>query len=215
MQSHNSYSAEMRPIADVIPYERNPRVIPESAILKVAASVREFGWRQPIVVDEAGVILVGHTRRLAAIHLGLAEVPVHVAVGLTPAQARAYRLADNRVGEETSWDFETLGLEIEALGASDLDIDLSSIGLDLGSFTDFDGELTAGADAVEAKASLMERFGVAPFSVLNARDGWWQDRKRAWLAIGIESELGRGENALNFSATVIAATAPKKRGARP
>ncbi len=206
MQSHNSYSAEMRPIDEVIPYERNPRRIPESAVLKVAASIREFGWRQPIVVDEAGVILVGHTRRLAAIHLGLKTVPVHVAIGLPPAKAKAYRLADNRVGEETSWDLSTLELELDELGGVDFDLDELGLDADLLSGLDLD----AGSIAQRVpNVSLMDRFGVAPFTVLNARDGWWQDRKRAWLAIGIESELGRGENALRFSKTVLAATAPK------
>jgi len=128
MQSHNSYSAEMRPIDEVIPYERNPRVIPESAVLKVAASIREFGWRQPIVVDAAGVIIVGHTRLKAAQHLGLEFVPVHVADGLTSKQVKAYRLADNRVGEETSWDLPALSLELDDL--ADLDMDLGELGLD-------------------------------------------------------------------------------------
>ncbi|CAM5657891.1 hypothetical protein MAUB1S_11450 [Mycolicibacterium aubagnense] len=206
MQSHNSYAAEMRPIDEVIPYERNPRVIPESAVLKVAASIREFGWRQPIVVDDAGVILVGHTRRLAALHLGLTMVPVHVAVGLSPAKAKAYRLADNRVGEETSWDLSTLELELDELGGVDFDLD--ELGLDAALLSGLDLDVDEAAQRVP-NVSLMDRFGVAPFTVLNARDGWWQDRKRAWLAIGIESELGRGENALRFSKTVLAATAPK------
>ncbi len=209
MQSHNSYSAEMRPIGEVIPYERNPRVIPESAILKVAASIREFGWRQPIVVDDAGVIIVGHTRRLAAQHLGLDSVPVHVASGLSPKQVKAYRLADNRVGEDTSWDLPTLSMELEELDG--IDLDLSELGLDFDGLDDLGGDA---GDGAEPKVSLMDRFGIAPFSVLNARDGWWQDRKRAWLAIGIDSELGRGANALGFSETVIAAAAPKKRGKR-
>jgi len=209
MHSHNSYSAEMRPIAEVIPYERNPRVIPESAVLKVAASIREFGWRQPIVVDEAGVIIVGHTRLKAAQHLGLESVPVHIASGLSAKQVKAYRLADNRVGEETSWDLPALAIELDDLG--DFDLDLGEIGLDFAGFDDF-GDQSANGD--EPKVSLMERFGIAPFSVLNARDGWWQDRKRAWLAIGIESELGRGANAIGFSETVLSATTPKKRGKR-
>lgn len=211
MQSHNSYSAEMRPISEVIPYERNPRVIPESAVLKVAASIREFGWRQPIVVDEGNVIIVGHTRLLAAKHLGLKQVPVHVAIGLTPAKVKAYRLADNRVGEDTSWDLPALSLELDDL--SDIDFDLGDLGLDFDGLNGL-GDDPAGDDD-EPKVSLMDRFGIAPFSVMNARDGWWQDRKRAWLAIGIESELGRGANALGFSNTVLDATTPKqKRGVR-
>jgi len=85
---------EMRDIGDVKPYEGNPRQN-EDAVDAVAASIREFGFRQPIVVDEEGVIVVGHTRYLAAKKLGLEKVPVHVARGLSPEQIRAYRLADN------------------------------------------------------------------------------------------------------------------------
>ncbi len=94
------------PIDKPIPYARNSRKIPERAIDKVAASIKEFGWRQAIVVDKDGVIICGHTRLLAAKKLGLKQVPVHVADNLTPAQVKAYRLMDNRSHEETDWDIE-------------------------------------------------------------------------------------------------------------
>src|SRR5499427_4474857 len=100
------------PIDKVIPYARNSRKIPERAVDKVAASIKEFGFRVPIVVDKDGVIICGHTRLLAAKKLGLEEAPVHVADNLTPAQVRAYRLLDNRSHEETSWDEDLLGLEL-------------------------------------------------------------------------------------------------------
>ena len=85
---------QLRPITTIRPYDRNPRRN-DQAVDAVAASIREFGFRQPIVVDEEGVIIVGHTRYKAALKLGLDKVPVHVATGLTPAQIKAYRLADN------------------------------------------------------------------------------------------------------------------------
>jgi len=119
---------EMWPIERPIPYARNARVCPESAIAKVAASLKEFGFRQPIVVDAEGVIIAGHTRLLAAQRLGLAEVPIHVATGLTPAQVKAYRLADNRTAQETSWDDELLAIELEELLG--LDIDAALTGFD-------------------------------------------------------------------------------------
>ena len=99
---------EQWPIDKPIRYARNARKIPQSAIDKVAASIKEFGWRQPIVVDAQAVIIAGHTRLLAAQKLGLAEVPVHVAHALTPAQVKAYRLLDNRSNQESQWDFELL-----------------------------------------------------------------------------------------------------------
>src|SRR5213075_266640 len=102
----------MWPLEKIIPYGRNARKIPPQAVDKVAASIREFGWRQPIVVDREGVIIVGHTRLMAAQKLGLKEAPVHVADNLTPAQVRAYRLLDNRSHEETEWEPDLLGLEL-------------------------------------------------------------------------------------------------------
>jgi ParB-like chromosome segregation protein Spo0J len=80
------------PIERPVPYPRNARKLSSNAIDKVAASLQEFGWRQPLVVDAKGVIICGHTRWLAGRKLGLQTIPVHVAENLTPAQVKAYRL---------------------------------------------------------------------------------------------------------------------------
>jgi DNA modification methylase len=112
-------------IGKVIPYARNSRKIPERAIDKVAASIKEFGWRQPIVVDKDFVVICGHTRLLASKKLGLKQVPVHVAYNLTPAQVKAYRLMDNRSHEEADWDLELLGPELEELKGLDFDLELT------------------------------------------------------------------------------------------
>jgi DNA modification methylase len=113
------------PLEKITPYTRNARKIPPEAVAKVAASIREFGWRQPIVVDRQGVIICGHTRLLAAQKLGLREAPVHVAENLTPAQVRAYRLLDNRSHEETSWDSDLLAVEMFDLKGMGIDLDLT------------------------------------------------------------------------------------------
>jgi DNA modification methylase len=123
--SSQGFPVEVWPLGRIIPYARNARTIPPSAIDKVAASIQEFGWRVPIVVDVKGVIVAGHTRLLAAQKLGIAEAPVHVAAGLSPAQIKAYRLMDNRSHEESSWDFELLGPEISELRDLSFDIDLT------------------------------------------------------------------------------------------
>jgi DNA modification methylase len=115
----------MWPLEKIIPYARNARRIPPQAVDKVTASIREFGWRVPIVVDKRGVIICGHTRLLAAQKLGLLEAPVHVADNLTPAQVRAYRLLDNRSHEETTWDEDLLGLELLDLKGMGVDLDLT------------------------------------------------------------------------------------------
>ena len=121
-------SVEYWPIDKPIPYSRNPRKISDAAVAKVAASIKEFDWQQPIVVDEEGVIIVGHTRLLAARKLGHDTVPVHVARNLTANQVKAYRLADNRVGEETVWNDSLLKLELSDL--RELGADLAVIGFD-------------------------------------------------------------------------------------
>jgi ParB-like chromosome segregation protein Spo0J len=110
-------------IDKIRPYENNPRKN-APAISKVKASLREFGWRQPIVVDSDHVIVVGDTRWRAAKQMGMKTVPVHVA-DLTPAQAKAYRLADNRTGEEADWDPELLRVELEDLGKT-FDLELTA-----------------------------------------------------------------------------------------
>lgn len=111
-------------IEKVSPYANNPRDIPQSAINKVADSIDRYGWQQPIVVDQQGVIVAGHVRWLAAKQLALKQVPVHVAE-LAPELARAYRLADNRSHEETKWDDKSLRFELEALKAIDFDLKLT------------------------------------------------------------------------------------------
>ena len=117
------------PVERLIPYARNPRNN-SAAIDAVKASIAEFGFRQPIVVDEKMVVIVGHTRLEAAKALGLATVPVHVAEGLTPAQARAYRLMDNRSHENAEWDDELLKLEFGDLKLDGFDLDLTGFDAD-------------------------------------------------------------------------------------
>ena len=115
-------------IDGVKPYEGNPRTITQQAVDKVAASLKAFGWRQPLVVDKKGVLIAGHTRFLAAQQLGMKSVPVHVATGLTAKQIKAYRIADNRTGEESTWDRDLLKLEFEELDAGDFDLDVLGFG---------------------------------------------------------------------------------------
>jgi DNA modification methylase len=122
-------NVETWPIDRPIPYARNPRKN-SGAIDKVAASLKEFSWKQPIVVDKEGVVVVGHTRLLAAKKLGWTDVPVVVASDLTPAQCKAYRISDNRSNEEAEWDKELLGLELLDLNALDFDLSLTAFDAD-------------------------------------------------------------------------------------
>jgi DNA modification methylase len=120
---------EDRPISSIKPYHKNPR-INDAAVDAVAASIREFGFRQPIVVDEEGVIIVGHTRYKAALKLGLETVPVHVARGLTPAQIKAYRIVDNKTATLSHWDDNLLPLELAELQAMNFDLNLTGFSAD-------------------------------------------------------------------------------------
>jgi ParB-like chromosome segregation protein Spo0J len=115
----------LKSITDIKPYEANPRKN-DQAVEAVANSIREFGFRQPVVIDKDNVIVVGHTRWKAAQKLGLDTVPVHVATDLTPEQAKAYRIADNATNTLAEWDLELLPVEL--LGLKEMDFDLSLLG---------------------------------------------------------------------------------------
>jgi DNA modification methylase len=118
---------EMRLISTIRPYANNPRVN-AAAVEAVAVSIREYGFRQPIVVDKDGVIVVGHVRYLAALKLGLETVPVHVAKDLTPAQIKAYRIADNKTAELSDWNYDLLPIELAQL--QEMNYDLGLMGFD-------------------------------------------------------------------------------------
>ena len=173
---------EMRPIDAVVPYARNPRKN-AAAVDKVAASLREFGWRQPIVVDAAGVIVVGHTRYEAARRLGMAEVPVHVAADLTPQQAKAYRLVDNRAAQFAEWDADLLRCELDELA----DVDLGA----------FDFERLANQYHAEGvDAPVLADGDRAPFrqATFTLHDEQWEEVEAALAKAKSE---GGGESAVN------------------
>ena len=111
-------------ISNIKPYENNPRKLSEQAIEKVAMSLKEYGFRQPIVVDKDMVIVAGHTRYRASKKLGLKQVPISVIDNLSEEQINAYRIADNRTAEESEWDNELLKMEIKELEAKDFKLDL-------------------------------------------------------------------------------------------
>jgi hypothetical protein len=200
---------EMLPVDRLVPYIRNARTHSGDQIAQIAASIAEFGFTNPILIGEDEVIIAGHGRLMAAKALGLTEVPVIVLDHLTEAQRRALVIADNRIAENAGWDDDLLRSELAALREADFDLDL--IGFDeteldeiMAGFEGFglgggEGEGDANGSqggsnspAPTPSANLAERFGIPPFSVFEARKGWWQDRKRAWLDLGIRSELGRG-----------------------
>jgi len=115
-------------VADLVPYARNARTHSEAQVARIAGSIREFGFNNPVLVDAESGIIAGHGRVLAARKLGLERVPVIELTHLSEAQKRAYVLADNRLAEQAGWDCEMLGLELADL--SELGIDLGDIGFE-------------------------------------------------------------------------------------
>jgi hypothetical protein len=191
---------ETRSVDGLVPYARNARTHSDEQIAQIAASIAEFGFVNPVLIGAEDVIIAGHGRLLAARRLGMAEVPVIVLDHLSDAQRRALVIADNRIGENAGWDQELLRAELAALRQENFDLDLLGFAeTELTSLLDaLDADGGAGGPQNESESTeapslkLAERFGIPPFSVFNARGGWWQARKRAWIDLGIRSELGRG-----------------------
>ena len=119
----------LRKTDELIPYINNPRNN-KNAVDKVASSIKEFGFKVPVIIDRENVIVTGHTRLLAAQKLGIAEIPCILADDLTPAQIKAFRIADNKVSEFSEWDEEMLKTEFEELGELDFDLSLTGFGDD-------------------------------------------------------------------------------------
>jgi hypothetical protein len=156
---------QMMPVGQVKPYEKNPRVN-DAAVEKVAASIREFGFKVPIIVDKANVIITGHTRLKAALSLGMNEVPVIVAADLSPAKVKAFRLADNKVAEAAAWDYEMLRSELDDL-ASLGDFDMPAFGFDgpLVEFESFDGAGDGGGSQIARGTKLRVVLGHLMFDI--------------------------------------------------
>jgi DNA modification methylase len=178
-------------IDEVIPYAKNPRKN-DAAVDKVAGSLKEFGWRQPIVVDAEMVVIAGHTRLAASRKLGLKEVPIHIATDLTANQIKAYRIADNRVSQEAKWDDDLLALELA-------DLDLENYDL---SKTGFNDDELAALMAEAITEGLVDEDQVppepeTPVTVLN--DIWQLGRHRVMCgdstSIDAVDELMEGQKA--------------------
>lgn len=115
---------ERRKVDTLIPYARNARTHSDAQVDQIAASIKEWGWTVPILIDDEGEIIAGHGRVMAAKKLGLAEVPVMIARGWTKAQKRAYCIADNKLALNAGWDTELLKIELADLREGDFDLDL-------------------------------------------------------------------------------------------
>jgi hypothetical protein len=147
---------EQRPIADLTPYARNSRTHSEAQVAQIAASITEFGFTNPVLVDAEGGIIAGHGRVLAAQSLGLKTVPVLVLDHLSEDQRRAYVIADNKLALNAGWDDEALRAEIEALADDGYDLDL--IGFDAGAIQNLLLPREEGENDAEAEWQGMPEF---------------------------------------------------------
>lgn len=155
---------ETQDITTIIPYEFNNRTHPEEQINRIANSIQQFGFNQPIVVDENNIVLVGHGRLLAAQKLGLSQIPVYKKNGLTETQKRAYRILDNKLQNDSSWEFQNLELELKLLEEDGFDLpewgldDLRSLAPDTTEVQedDFDADACENVECLIQRGDLIE-----------------------------------------------------------
>ena len=151
---------ERRSVASLVPYARNPRTHTPAQVDQIAASIREWGWTVPVLVDEQGGLIAGHGRVMAAKLLGLEEIPVMVAAGWTEAQKRAYVIADNKLTLNGGWDDDLLKIELDDLKALDFDVALMGFSLEeIGALSDAPPPGEGGIETPGA-GSYKEQYGV-------------------------------------------------------
>jgi hypothetical protein len=187
-------TVEVRHISELVPDPNNANVHPEQNVREIRASLRRFGLRKPLVIDKDNIVVAGNGTLEALAAEGYEHVDVTVFPG-TATEARAYAIADNKTGQSSYWDNDQLLATLQGLSA-DTEL-LIATGFTPGDLEQLMGAGGAGPSAggsaasAAARDALAQRFGVPPFTVLDARSGRWRDRKRLWLELGIESELGR------------------------
>ena len=178
-------------VKELVPYARNSRTHSDIQISQIMASIKEFGFTNPVLTDGDNGIIAGHGRVIAAQRLGMEEVPTIEISHLTEAQKKAYIIADNKLALNSGWDEELLKIEIEALQEMNFDIDL------LGFSADEIMGLEVGIDIGEIfeeskKGNMAKEFLIPPFSIFDTIKSEWQARKKYWIEeVGIKSHNGR------------------------
>lgn len=192
-------------IEDLKPYDNNPRTHSDEQINQIVASMVEFGFTNPILVDrDSKEIIAGHGRLQAAKRLGLTQVPVIALGHLNDVKRHKLVIADNQLALNAGWDLDLLATELSALQESGEELDV------LGFDDDFVKQVlshgpTLGEDADKDEVrdgALVEKFGVPPFSILDVRMGYWQKRKRAWRAV--IGEVGESREGVIFQSDMVA-----------
>lgn len=193
------YTLEHISIDDLIPYAMNSRTHSPEQVNQIAASIKEFGFTNPVLIDEDKGIIAGHGRVMAAKKLGVATVPCITLVGLSDVQKKAYVIADNKLALNAGWDEELLKLEIESLIEEGFDTGL--LGFNANELDDILQDEEDGYSERTGNSGVLEgQFGIPPFSILDTRSGKWGARKRHWRDLigdfGESREGTLGESAL-------------------
>lgn len=149
---------ERRKIETLIPYARNSRTHSDAQVAQIAASIKEWGFTNPILVDDAGQIIAGHGRVMAARKLGMSELPVMVASGWTEAQKRAYVIADNKLALNAGWDDELLALELGELDGLGFDLELTGFSDDELALLMIDAEETGMPDLASGDREPLQQM---------------------------------------------------------
>ena len=175
---------EIVSIHDLVPYGNNAKEHPKEQIEQIKESIIKFHNNDPIAIDENNVIIEGHGRYEALKELGYEQVECIRLDHLNDDQKKAYRLVHNKLTMNSDFNFDLLEEELKTIN----DIDMSFFDFDMSMFDDIEEEIKE-----EANKKLTDEFLIPPTSVFDTRQGYWQERKRAWKDIGISSEVGRDE----------------------
>lgn len=175
---------EVLNIDDLIPYENNAKEHPKEQIEQIKKSIIEFNNNDPIAIDENNVIIEGHGRHEALKQLGYEQVECIRLSHLNEEQKKAYRLIHNKLTMNSDYDFNLLEQELMNIQ----DIDMLEFDFDMSFLNENEEEIKE-----EASKKLTDEFLIPPISVFDTRQGYWQDRKRAWKSLGISSDVGRDE----------------------
>lgn len=186
-----------RKTSDLIPYARNARTHSDEQVARIASSIKEFGFTNPILVDEENGIIAGHGRIAAARLLGMTEVPTINLTGLSETQKKAYILADNKLALDAGWDDEMLRIELEELSVSGA-LDWTGFSEDEFQQLALSEESDSNNDNVNTdfvKGVLRSKYLIPPLSILNSRSGAWIDRRRKYRSL-FKSTEGRDKECL-------------------
>jgi ParB-like chromosome segregation protein Spo0J len=177
---------ERRKVDDLIPYARNARTHSEEQVAQLAASIKEWGWTTPVLIDEDGEIIAGHGRVMAARKLGIEEVPTMTATGWTKAQKQAYVLADNQLPQNAGWDMDLLKVEMEDLTDQAFDLELVGFHPSQLNFDEIDYSILDDEDEIEntldemqenVKKAIQIEFEAEHYEEAAELVKWWRDKE--------------------------------------